>query len=478
MSSRALIDAQFDRAVEIIQSLPKTGPIQTDYEEKLTMYSLYKQATIGNVKSPRPAMWDMLGRAKWDAWAKHKDLESYEAKWLYVDALMKVLRKYSDKTIATNLVQELESYGGDPANLVISRTLSRSNQSDSSGSTASVAEIPSHLPATDNPRASQIQQPEAESSEDEDESENEGQDPSIHLDAANSIAQPHINRPQSSLSSHRYRTPMAGSLAMSPPPPHQQHPHGIVPAVQPLPGFETPSAFAETSTTPSSLYPVGSSYIGQFSESSRGEIISPPNINVYPSPYHGQLQPQPRQQYNTPPPMRPGSRPTLERAVENVQAHLAALTERLESLEAITLNPNSRSHISPLSRTPSWGPGRGSPSGGMYNGNNNDILEWDLDDLGMWSLVLNPLSRALRHLRTVAQFFASNEHQVHNRSPGMIVLRRLCLDMSFLVCVLAVVRAVWRRSGARRREVRMALGVLWRAILGRGGGRTMIERGV
>ncbi len=38
MSSRELIDAQFDRAVEIVQGLPKTGPIQTDYEEKLTMY--------------------------------------------------------------------------------------------------------------------------------------------------------------------------------------------------------------------------------------------------------------------------------------------------------------------------------------------------------------------------------------------------------------------------------------------------------
>ena len=32
------IDAQFDRAVEIVQGLPKTGPIQTGYEEKLAMY--------------------------------------------------------------------------------------------------------------------------------------------------------------------------------------------------------------------------------------------------------------------------------------------------------------------------------------------------------------------------------------------------------------------------------------------------------
>ena len=38
MASNEIISAQFDRAVEIVQSLPKTGPIQTDYEEKLAMY--------------------------------------------------------------------------------------------------------------------------------------------------------------------------------------------------------------------------------------------------------------------------------------------------------------------------------------------------------------------------------------------------------------------------------------------------------
>lgn len=38
MASNELISAQFDRAVEIVQGLPKTGPIQTDYEEKLAMY--------------------------------------------------------------------------------------------------------------------------------------------------------------------------------------------------------------------------------------------------------------------------------------------------------------------------------------------------------------------------------------------------------------------------------------------------------
>ena len=38
MNTHELIDAQFDRAVQIVQGLPKTGPIQTGYEEKLAMY--------------------------------------------------------------------------------------------------------------------------------------------------------------------------------------------------------------------------------------------------------------------------------------------------------------------------------------------------------------------------------------------------------------------------------------------------------
>lgn len=72
-----------------------------------------------------------------DAWAKHKDLDPFEAKWLYVEALLKVkiesfysktcsytpqvLRKYSDKTVAMSLVEELESYSGDPSHILMSR---------------------------------------------------------------------------------------------------------------------------------------------------------------------------------------------------------------------------------------------------------------------------------------------------------------------------------------------------------------------
>ncbi|KAF9008781.1 acyl CoA binding protein-domain-containing protein [Cyathus striatus] len=452
MASHELIDAQFDRAVEIVQSLPKTGPIQTDYEEKLTMYSLYKQATVGNVKSPRPGIWDMLGRAKWDAWAKHKDLDPYEAKWLYVEALLKVLRKYSDKTVAMDLVQELESFGGDPSHIVLSGTLSKSPDSASSDSTASDGREPHYgHEALASPQHAQFQGEETDSTSEEEDAEDEaGELPIVNLTATSQA-----NRPPSSLSSHRYRTPIAGSLAMSPPPVRG------VPSTQPVPNFATPSAFADPIPTASpSLYPT-STYGEYYAGNSCGDSATPGQGYAD----HPQVQPQPAY-YSS---MRPASRPTLERAIENVQVHLAALSERLETLESRSLGP-SRSHVSFSPRgigTPSWANGRSSP-------HNGDGPRWDIDDLGMWSLVLNPLFHGIDKLRRLAVFFAQDER----RSPTMIIVRRLCLDVSFLFCVIGIIGTIWRRSGVRRQEVRAALIVLWKAILGVKPDRIMVTRGV
>lgn len=248
---------------------------------------------------------------------------------------------------------------------------------------------------------------------------------------------------------------MAASLAMSPPPAHR------VPPTQPLPNFETPSAFAEPSPPSSMSYPpTTSSYVAQFSASSRGEMATPTHLYPRHHQYRGQSPSHPVQ-YG---PIRPASRLTLEHAVENVQAHLAALTERLETLE--TLTNVSQSHVSHTPRGIGSPGRRGSPSDGRNP-------YWDIDDLGLWSFVLNPLSRGLDVLRDLSTFFARNE----NRSPTSIIVRRLCLDVSFLVCVFAVVRALWRKSGVRRREVRAALVMLWQAILGTKP-RMMIDQGV
>lgn len=75
-----------------------------------------------------------------DAWAKHKDLDQYQAKFMYIEALLKVyitfvfakhfltkspqvLRRYSDKTIAMDYVRELDSYTADSSDLELSGEL-------------------------------------------------------------------------------------------------------------------------------------------------------------------------------------------------------------------------------------------------------------------------------------------------------------------------------------------------------------------
>lgn len=47
-------------------------------------------ATEGDVQTRRPGMFDMLGRAKWDAWARHRGFSSQDAKQLYIESMLNV----------------------------------------------------------------------------------------------------------------------------------------------------------------------------------------------------------------------------------------------------------------------------------------------------------------------------------------------------------------------------------------------------
>lgn len=71
----------FDAAVAKVNGLP-AKPSQ---DKQLELYSLFKQATKGDVSGKRPGMLDMVGRAKYDAWAKRKGMSSDEAMQAYID---------------------------------------------------------------------------------------------------------------------------------------------------------------------------------------------------------------------------------------------------------------------------------------------------------------------------------------------------------------------------------------------------------
>ncbi|KAG0145048.1 hypothetical protein CROQUDRAFT_588603 [Cronartium quercuum f. sp. fusiforme G11] len=107
------INPLFQTASHIVQTrLPASGPIQPTYKEKLLLYSFFKQAVNGDVQqiSPRPGVFDMLGRAKWDAWKKLEGLQPVDAKKLYVDTLLKMLKKHAETPEARTLIEGLEGF--------------------------------------------------------------------------------------------------------------------------------------------------------------------------------------------------------------------------------------------------------------------------------------------------------------------------------------------------------------------------------
>ena len=67
------------------------GPYQPSNEMMLQFYSYYKQATQGPCTIPKPAFWDTVNKAKWNAWSGLGQMEKEEAMRLYVDEIKKVI---------------------------------------------------------------------------------------------------------------------------------------------------------------------------------------------------------------------------------------------------------------------------------------------------------------------------------------------------------------------------------------------------
>ena len=77
----ANLKAAFEKAVAESKNLPE----KPDNMTLLKIYSLYKQATEGDVQGKRPGFTDMVGRAKFDAWAELKGVAQDAAMQQYID---------------------------------------------------------------------------------------------------------------------------------------------------------------------------------------------------------------------------------------------------------------------------------------------------------------------------------------------------------------------------------------------------------
>ncbi len=71
---------EFEQAVAAVSDLTDDPGNDT----KLRLYALYKQATVGDVSGKRPGFLDLVGRAKYDAWAALAGVSTEAAEADYV----------------------------------------------------------------------------------------------------------------------------------------------------------------------------------------------------------------------------------------------------------------------------------------------------------------------------------------------------------------------------------------------------------
>lgn len=55
------------------------------------IYGLYKQATVGDNNTPKPTIFDLKGKYKWQAWEDLKGMSQEEAEQKYIELAEQLL---------------------------------------------------------------------------------------------------------------------------------------------------------------------------------------------------------------------------------------------------------------------------------------------------------------------------------------------------------------------------------------------------
>jgi diazepam-binding inhibitor (GABA receptor modulating acyl-CoA-binding protein) len=81
---------EFLKAAEQVNKLATTPT----NDELLTVYGLYKQATLGDVTGERPGFFYFREQKKWDAWDSFKGTEKKKAENNYINLVGALTKKY------------------------------------------------------------------------------------------------------------------------------------------------------------------------------------------------------------------------------------------------------------------------------------------------------------------------------------------------------------------------------------------------
>lgn len=81
------LQTQFEQAQKDVTTLAE----RPDNQTMLQLYSLFKQATSGDVTGERPGMMDFINRAKYDSWEKLKGQNTEEAMQNYINLVKSLM---------------------------------------------------------------------------------------------------------------------------------------------------------------------------------------------------------------------------------------------------------------------------------------------------------------------------------------------------------------------------------------------------
>ncbi|MBL6749065.1 MAG: acyl-CoA-binding protein [Nevskia sp.] len=84
------LKARFEQAQQDVRTLSR----RPRNEDLLSLYSLFKQGSAGDVAGSRPGFLDLVGRAKFDAWAKLKGTAPEAAMQSYIDKVAALLKTH------------------------------------------------------------------------------------------------------------------------------------------------------------------------------------------------------------------------------------------------------------------------------------------------------------------------------------------------------------------------------------------------
>lgn len=77
----------FEKAKKDVKSLSE----KPDNDTLLSLYSYYKQSTVGDVHGDKPGFFDFVGASKYEAWEALKGMSNEDAMQKYIDRVIRLI---------------------------------------------------------------------------------------------------------------------------------------------------------------------------------------------------------------------------------------------------------------------------------------------------------------------------------------------------------------------------------------------------